>query len=90
VELPVEMESAAGNAVRPGDKQVQGEVERPGARRIAAGAEQGRASGRADKVIGRETRAQIRNNGPSRSLYERPDGQRQGSHGFAVEVTAWR
>ncbi len=62
VELAVEMKSAAGNAVRPWDEQVQGEIERSRADEIAAGAEQGRAPGRADKVISGETRAQIRNN----------------------------
>ena len=60
VKLSVEMKSSVGNSVRPWDKQVQGEIERSGARRIAAGAEQGRAPGRVDKVVRGKTRAQIR------------------------------
>ena len=60
MELAVETEAAAGNAVRPGDQQVQGEIKRSAARRVAAGAEQRHAAGRADKVIGGETRAKLR------------------------------
>jgi hypothetical protein len=61
VELPLEMKSAAGNAIGPRDQQVVRQIERSRARRIAARAEQGRSPARPDKVIGGETRAQIRN-----------------------------
>src|SRR4029077_15051240 len=62
VELAVKTEPIAGNAVRPWDKQVIGEIEWSRARRIVAGAEQRRAPRLADKVIRGETCAQIRNN----------------------------
>jgi hypothetical protein len=56
------MEAAAGNPVRPGNKQVVGEVERPGPRQIATWPEQSRAPGRPmarkklfEKVLGNES-----------------------------------
>ena len=42
VEAAVEMEPAAGNAVRPWDEQVQGEIERARAQWVVTGAEQRR------------------------------------------------
>ena len=54
------MEAAAGNPVRPGNKQVVGEVERPSSRQIAAWPEQSRAPDRIDEIIGDKAAAEVR------------------------------
>jgi hypothetical protein len=54
------MEAAAGNPVRPGNKQIVGEVEQPGPRQIATWPEQSRAPGRPDEIIGGKAAAEVR------------------------------
>lgn len=62
VELAVEMESAAGNAIRPWDEQVQGEIERARAPWLVTGAEHMRPPRRAHEVVSGETGTKFRNN----------------------------
>jgi hypothetical protein len=56
VEFAVKGEAAAGNAVRPRDRQVAGEVERL-ASRVGSGPKQGLASFRLDEVVAGDSSA---------------------------------